>query len=116
MRLRSLLPVVAASLALVVLATASHAVDGNAAAALEEIGQVNGVALACNQPALSSRARNAVATGAPKTRDYGEIFEAATNAAFLNQGRGSACPDAPTLSQQLDQAEKRLRAAFPPAQ
>jgi len=84
-------------------------------AALEAIGQINGTALACKQPALVSRARNSVATTAPKTRANGEIFENATNAAFLAQGKG-ICPDSVTLASQLGAAEKRLQTAFKPAQ
>lgn len=85
-------------------------------AAVEALGKLNGLALACQQPALSSRARNAVITGTPKTRGYGEAFEAATSATFLEQGKGGTCPDAASLSQQLTAAEARLKAAFPPAQ
>lgn len=85
-------------------------------AAVQALGRVNGLALACQQPALSSRARNAVITGAPKTRGYGEAFEAATSATFLEQGKGGSCPDAATLNQQLVAAEARLKAAFPAAQ
>lgn len=84
-------------------------------AAVEALGRVNGLALACQQPALSSRARNAVITGAPKTRGYGEAFEAATSTTFLEHGKGGACPDAASLNQQLAAAEARLKAAFPPA-
>jgi hypothetical protein len=84
-------------------------------AAVDAIGRVNGVALACQQPALVSRARNAVINIAPKTRGYGEIFETATNAAYLDQGQGKACPDVQTLLNDLGAAEKRLQAAFPPA-
>lgn len=83
-------------------------------AAVEEIGRINGLALACTQPAISSRARNAIVTGAPKTRAYGETFEAATHATFLNQGQGFPCPDGAALSSRLEAAEKRLAAAFAP--
>ena len=38
--------------------------------ALSELGSINGIALACQQPALASRARNAVQTGVAKTRDW----------------------------------------------
>jgi hypothetical protein len=85
-------------------------------AAIAAVGQVNGVALACQQPAIVSRARNAVQTTAPKTRANGEAFEAATNAAYLEQGKGVACPDAATLANRLGDAEKRLQAAFPASQ
>lgn len=82
-------------------------------AALAEIGRINGVALACSQPAISSRARNAVTTTAPKTRENGEIFENASNAAFLEQGKGGKCPAGSALAQQLAEAEKQLVTAFP---
>ncbi len=82
-------------------------------AAIEAIGKVNGMALACEQPAIASRARNAVTTTAPKTRANGETFENATNAAYLEQGKGAPCPDASALNAALGDAEKKLQAAFP---
>ena len=106
---RSLAPLAA----LLAFLPAAQAVEPAALAALEELGRINGVALACRQPALGSRARNAVTTGAPKTRDYGEIFEKATQDAYLAQGQRGSCPDGKTLSQALDQAEAALNAAFP---
>ena len=93
-----------------VAATGVAADEGSAA--VQAIGRLNGIALACQQPALVSRARNAVITSAPKTRDIGEMFEAATNAAYLEQGKGAACPDVSALNSNLAAAEKRLRAAF----
>ena len=80
--------------------------------AIEALGKVNGIALACQQPAVASRARNALVTTAPKTRANGEIFENATNAAYLEQGKGAVCPDAATLSSLLGAAEKGLQSAF----
>jgi hypothetical protein len=71
------------------------------------------MALACEQPAISSRARNAVTSTAPKTRANGEAFENATNAAYLEQGKGAPCPDAAALNTALGGAEKNLQAAFP---
>lgn len=100
-----------------VLATAIHspafAGAEEATQAVEALGKINGVALACQQPALSSRARNAVQTGAPKTRAYGEAFENATNAAFLAQGQ-SVCPNVNELSAQLSGAETALAKALAP--
>ena len=81
--------------------------------AIETLGKVNGIALACQQPAIASRARNALVTGAPKTRANGETFENATNAAYLEQGKGAPCPDASALRAALGDAEKKLQAAFP---
>lgn len=103
------------ALALSPLAQAADAHDAaNPAgiAAIEEVGRINGAALACSQPAIVSRARNAIVTGAPKTRAYGEAFENSTNAAFLAQGKGAECPDGADLSRRLEAAEKRLQAAF----
>jgi len=82
-------------------------------AALTAIGEINGIALACQQPAIASRARNAVTTTAPKTRTNGEFFENATNTAYLEQGKGRSCPDVATLVKRLDDAEKNLSVAFP---
>jgi len=95
------------------LSSTSHAATDAGNAAIAAIGQVNGIALACQQPAIVSRARNAVQTGAPKTRANGEVFEAATNTAYLEQGKGAPCPDAATLAGRLGDAEKQLQAAFP---
>ena len=100
--------------ALTLASPASFAGDAGTTA-IEALGKVNGIALACQQPAISSRARNALVTGAPKTRGNGEIFENATNAAYLEQGKGAACPDTASFSKALGDAEKNLQAAFPVA-
>lgn len=103
------------ALALATLTAPGFAAD-EGSAAVTELGQLNGIALACNQPALVSRARNAVVTSAPKTRDIGETFESATNAAYLEQGKSQAtCPDGATLANRMAATEKRLQAAFPKA-
>ena len=81
--------------------------------AIEAIGKINGMALACQQPAIASRARNAVTTTAPKTRANGEAFEDATSAAFLEQGKGAVCPDTASFVKAVAEAEKNLQAAFP---
>ena len=90
----------------------AHAADPGAAA-IEAIGRINGMALACEQPAIASRARNAVTTTAPKTRANGEAFESATNAAYLEQGKAAPCPDTAGFNAALGDAEKKLQAAFP---
>ncbi len=89
-----------------------HAADPGADA-IAAIGKINGMALACEQPAIASRARNAVTTTVPKTRANGEAFENATNAAYLEQGKGAPCPDTAGFNAALGDAEKRLQAAFP---
>ncbi|MBS1141114.1 MAG: hypothetical protein H6R13_2567 [Proteobacteria bacterium] len=99
------------ALILASLTNTSMAADAGTAA-VEALGRLNGVALACQQPALVARARNAVITTAPKTRGYGEIFENATNAAYLEQGKGAVCPDAASLSSNMAAAEQRMKSAF----
>ena len=99
------------ALTLCTIANSSLAAD-EGSAAVEAIGRLNGIALACQQPALVARARNAVITIAPKTRGYGEAFENATNAAYLEQGKGATCPDAATQANNMAAAEKRLQASF----
>lgn len=101
------------ALALAALTQSASAADQNTVA-ISELGELNGIALACQQPALVTRARNIIITVAPKTRESGEIFENATNAAYLEQGQGkTACPDTATLAARIAAAEKRLQAAFP---
>jgi hypothetical protein len=111
--MKHMLPLLATALWSLSAAPAFAADQGTEAIAA--IGKLNGVALACQQPAIASRARNAVQTTAPKTRANGEAFENATSAAFLEQGKGAACPDAAQFATALSEAEKNLQAAFPPA-
>ncbi|PKO93757.1 MAG: hypothetical protein CVU16_04560 [Betaproteobacteria bacterium HGW-Betaproteobacteria-10] len=103
--------IAAVALVLSITALPSFATDAGSAA-LAAIGEINGIALACAQPAIVSRARNAVTHSAAKTRANGEIFENATNAAYLKQGKDVTCPDAPTLAKKITEAEKNLSTAF----
>lgn len=103
--------IIVAAFALSIAALPAFAADAGSAA-LNAMGEINGIALACQQPAIVSRARNAVTTTAPKTRANGEIFENATNTAYLEQGKGHPCPDVATLVKRLTEAEKNLSAAF----
>lgn len=100
------------ALSLATLANTSFAAADEGMAAVEALGRLNGIALACQQPALVSRARNAVVTTAPKTRSYGETFETATNAAYMEQGKGATCPDAASLASQMVAAEKHMQESF----
>lgn len=82
-------------------------------AAIEALGRVNGIALACGQPTIVSHVRNLIVARVPKSRNFGEAFESSTNAAFLEQGKQAACPQAAALNQALADAEHQLQAAFP---
>ena len=95
------------------LATPVFAADAGDTA-IAALGEISGIALACKQPAIASQARNAVATTVHKSRANGEIFENANNDAYLAQGKGKTCPDSPTLTKRLREAEQNLSAAFAP--
>jgi len=92
------------------LASAVQAQTAGGMAAVEQLGGVNGQALACKQVALSSQARSALIAVAPKTREVGEAFEAATNKAFLAPG---GCGDRKRLAAEVDAAIVALRLAYP---
>jgi len=92
------------------LASAVQAQTAGGMAAVEQLGSANGQALACRQVALSSQARNALIAVAPKTREVGEAFEAATNKAFLAPG---GCGDRKRLAAEVDAAIVALRIAYP---
>lgn len=83
--------------------------------AVQAIGRLNGIALACGQPALSARAGDAVVATAPKDRLTGSVFEEATNSAYLGQGRSGArpCPDGKGLAERIAAAEQELKRQFP---
>jgi hypothetical protein len=99
--------------ALAFLAPPAFAADAGDTA-IAALGEISGIALACKQPAIASQARNAVATTVHKTRANGEVFENANNDAYLAQGKGKTCPDSPTLTKRLREAEQNLSQAFAP--
>ncbi|MDQ5881158.1 MAG: hypothetical protein QG616_988 [Pseudomonadota bacterium] len=84
--------------------------DAAGPAAIDKLGRLNGQALACRYVDVSSRAKNALVTHAPKTRQSGEAFEAATNKAFLSP---ASCRDKQRLATEVDAAIIDLRLAFP---
>ena len=60
--------------------------------------------------------RTRIVNEAPKTREVGETFEAATTERFLAMGSDQAsCTDARNLAERIEQATQALRAAFAPA-
>lgn len=93
------------------LPTITQAVETPAGATvIEKLGLLNGQALACRQMDLSSRAKGALVAHAPKTRETGEAFEAATNRAFL---KPAVCGDRKRLAMEVNAAIIELRLAFP---
>jgi len=105
-------PALTALALLIALSAAPVSAAETGSAEIEALGRINGLALACQQPAIASRARNAMITTAPKTRANGELFENATQGAYLEHGKGGTCPDATAFAGRLAEAEQRLQAAF----
>lgn len=102
------------------LAAAQPATPASAAdAGLEAVAalaQINGQALACQEPAAARRAKTLMLAHAPKTLRYGMLFDEQTQLAFLAQTRNSAvCPDAATFGTRLDTVALRLQASLPAA-
>lgn len=98
---------------LILLFCASPALADAGLDAVRALGRLNGEALACKQMALVDRIRIGVIREAPKTREVGEVFEAATSERFLAMGSDkSACTDGRTLAGQVDAGLQTLRAAF----
>lgn len=104
------------SLALLALPVAAEPQDAGLSA-LQDLGLLNGQALACSQMAVSGKAKALMIRHAPKTRRYGEVFEEATNAAFLEQGKiANGCPTATVFAGRLSVLTARLQASLPAAQ
>jgi hypothetical protein len=79
---------------------------------LQSLGRINGTALACNQQDVVARVKGLVIQRAPKTRQYGEAFETATQEAFLARSRqGGQCPAGPELAREAENLAEQL----PPA-
>lgn len=77
------------------------------------LARLNGVALACSNPEVALRIKNAMIQHAPKSPRYGVSFEQVTSTSFLDQlklGQGS-CPDTPTLAGKVDETVAKLRSA-----
>jgi hypothetical protein len=84
---------------------------------IQDLGRVNGQALACSQMATSGQAKKLMIKHSPKTRRYGEVFEEATNAAYLEQGKDQdSCPKLTDFSARITEISGRLQATLPAAQ
>lgn len=102
--------------ALSLLAGPATATPDAGLAAITDVGQLNGQALACGEMAVAAEAKKLVIRHAPKTRRYGQLFEEETNAAFLSQGKGpDPCPTATAFSDRLGELAKRLQVLLPAA-
>ncbi len=82
-------------------------------AAVQGLGELNGVALQCKYIDQVRRMKSAVVANAPKERSFGLAFDQATNEAFLAFIRdGEACPAHATLERRVGHQIDALRAAF----
>ncbi len=105
-------------LAWLAVASSGHAADvtdataeAEARAAVAELGQLNGLALACREPELSGRAKRLMLDHVPKLRDWGELYENATNGAFLAPPGG--CPETALLRVRLELVAARIGRLLP---
>jgi len=78
------------------------------------MGHLNGHALACSQHEAVARIKALMIKLTPKSRLYGEAFEAGTNEGYLAQTRNdqASCQDGASLAEQVEEGAKRLQAAF----
>ena len=77
-----------------------------------ELGRVNGTALACGYTDLVAKAKAMMLLRVPKTRRFGEAYEAASSEAFRNQTDGSAaCPELPVIGLRLEVTDLNLQEA-----
>ncbi len=82
--------------------------------ALNKMGQLNGVALACREFAQSKRIKQALIDNLPKQRELGYLFDEKTNAAFLAfTAAHEPCPSPVAFSQEVGEAIEQLVKAFP---
>lgn len=86
-------------------------------AEVRELGMLNGQALACSHTQAAARIKTIMITQAPKSRRYGEAFEAATSETFLAQIKKDPadCKDEPAISSKAEEVALRLMAAVPAA-
>ena len=117
--------IVALCMANACLLTPAYAQDASpdktdaALASIKQLAQINGVALACQEMAAASRAKTLMLAHAPKPLRFGGAFEKNPHNSYLPQpSSATACPDAATLSTQLDTVAVELQRTLPlnPAQ
>lgn len=106
----------ASMLLLLSIALPAGAAD-SADTALTEVramGRLNGQALACSHPESVARIKALMIKLTPKSRLYGEAFEAATNDGYLAQTKNeqAVCQDGASLAAQVEEEANRLQAAF----
>ncbi|RMG29594.1 MAG: hypothetical protein D6721_05690 [Gammaproteobacteria bacterium] len=83
------------------------------AAALDRMGELNGVALACRFDDQMRRIKQALIDTLPKQRRLGARFQEKTNAAFMAFVQaGRTCPSPAGFAREVDRAVQRLEQAY----
>lgn len=81
---------------------------------INELAQVNGQALACQELKAASRAKSLMIAHAPKTARYGNVYEEGTKQSYAAQLNSTvACPDAAALATRLDALAQQLQITLP---
>jgi hypothetical protein len=106
---------IAVSLSHVLISPATAQVEAGLQA-ISALAQINGQALACQEPQAAARAKALMLRHAPKTARFGAVFDDGTHEAYLVQIRSNTpCPNEATLSLQLTALALKLQASLPVA-
>ena len=82
--------------------------------AINELAQINGQALACQEMNAAGRAKNLMIAHSPKTARFGSAYEEGTQKSYTAQMNGTlACTNAATFSARLDALAQRLQTSLP---
>jgi hypothetical protein len=96
------------------LLASAHAQADPGLQAINDLAQLNGQALACQDLKVAGRAKGLMLAHAPKTARFGNAFEEGTQQSYLAQLRNeSDCPDTATLSTRLNTLAQRLQTNLP---
>jgi len=80
---------------------------------IRELGRLNGIALVCDGISDTQRIKRALVSNLPKRRQLGELFDYATNQAYMAFVQEQAsCPESRSLASQIDEQLTRLEAAY----
>ena len=94
-------------------ATQLAAANNDQLAAIDGMGQLNGVALQCRYIEQVRMIKMSLVKNLPKERMLGQRFEQSTNQSFMDfMAKEQVCPSADSFNQELDAAIQKLEAAF----
>jgi len=83
-------------------------------ASIRALGQINGVALSCQRLEQTQRMKQAVVSRLPKLRVLGDLFDQASNDAFLAfSAEGQLCPTKSIFNARVNAAIEVLNENFP---